>query len=95
MWQQIERVARVRTGIDERTDTAIFETDDETLERPIAVTHHEAATARLGKFSKRAQRFAHDDPLRPALPSDSSTRPRRIMKANNNTPGSAARVVSR
>ena len=73
---------------------AIGEPRDESPQRPITLTHLEADAARRLEIAESTQQLRHGR-VRPALPKDSSTSPRRIMKMKSNTPGNAASVVSR
>lgn len=73
---------------------AIGEPRDESPQGPVTLTHLEADTTRRLKIGEPAQTLRHGR-VRPALPKDSSTSPRRIMKMKSNTPGSAASVVSK
>ena len=73
---------------------AIGQPRDESAQRPVTFTHLKADAPGRLEIGELAQALGHDL-FRPALPNDSSTSPRRIMKMKSKTPGSAASVVSR
>jgi len=85
----------MRAAIDPGSKAAaIGQPRDESAQGPITFAYLKADAAGRLEISEPAQALCHDL-FRPALPNDSSTSPRRIMKTKSKTPGSAASVVSR
>lgn len=85
----------MRAAVDPRSKAAaIGKTRDKSAQRPITFAYLKADATSCLEIGKAAQALRHER-VRPALPKDSSTSPRRIMKMKSKTPGSAANVVSK
>ena len=98
--EQVERMARVRAGVDVGAYAAVRQRDHEAAQRPIALAHTEPAAARSREPPEGADGGAVEAHggaalVLPAVPSASSTMPRRHIHQKISTPGSAANVVSR